>query len=184
MRVLRSAVEKVIDWYPYLFLDSHVAACVAVLEKYSKSPGVFQVDCAGISSDWLGGSNRLRLELTWKAFTAAKAARLRDTIQSRPLVEMAATSVAFVIAHRVLGLRRLFVTAYGDRVDYRSSLRRKVLEISGTERADMLDRRHREKVAQARKNPLHWDAYVIVCAFAAPMHRIRMSHHRVGVIQP
>jgi len=61
--------------------------------------------------------------------------------------------------------------------DYRAPLASRVLEISGTETLSDLGRRHREKVAQALRNPFGWDAYVIVCAFAAPEHRIRFSAH-------
>jgi hypothetical protein len=35
----------------------------------------------------------------------------------------------------------------------------------------------REKIAQALRNPFHWGAYVIVCGFASPEHRIRFSAH-------
>jgi hypothetical protein len=52
-----------------------------------------------------------------------------------------------------------------------------VLEISGTEVPSQLERRHREKVAQARDNPFGWDAYVVVCAFSGGGHRIRFTRH-------
>jgi hypothetical protein len=42
---------------------------------------------------------------------------------------------------------------HGGRADYRSSLVKRVLEISGTENLAELGRRHREKVAQALSNP-------------------------------
>jgi hypothetical protein len=52
---------------------------------------------------------------------------------------------------------------------------RGVLEISGTEDISELGRRHLEKVAQALDNTYGWGAYVIVCAFSAKGHRIRVS---------
>jgi hypothetical protein len=77
----------------------------------------------------------------------------------------------------VVPLGRLDVTKYGERADYRSRRRQLVLEVSGTEVPNELVRRHREKVAQARRNPFGWDACVIVCAFAITGHRIRFSKH-------
>ncbi len=61
---------------------------------------------------------------------------------------------------------------YGDRADYRSLDLPSVLEISGTETASELARRHREKVAQALENPFGLDAYVVVCAFSSSGHHI------------
>ncbi len=63
--------------------------------------------------------------------------------------------------------------------DYRSLTEQSVLEISGTETLEELERRHRSKVAQAMANPFGWDAYVVVCAFCRQGHRIRFSHQRV-----
>ena len=57
---------------------------------------------------------------------------------------------------------------------------RAVLEVSGTEVPAELERRHREKVAQARDNPFGWDAYLVVCAFTAEGHRIRFTRHPVA----
>ena len=52
-----------------------------------------------------------------------------------------------------------------------------VLEISGTETASELARRHREKVTQALENPFGLDAYVVVCAFSSIAHLIQFSYH-------
>jgi hypothetical protein len=52
-----------------------------------------------------------------------------------------------------------------------------VLEISGMEDISELGRRHREKVEQALDNTYSWGACVIVCAFSAKGHRIRVSRH-------
>ena len=109
---------------------------------------------------------------------AGKADRIRATMQTKPLVEMASVALALVLMHRVVRLGQLDVTDYGDRADFRSLRRSCVLEISGTETLSELGRRHREKVAQALGNPLGWDAYVVVCAFGPEGHRVRMSGHR------
>jgi hypothetical protein len=92
---------------------------------------------------------------------------------------MAATAMALVIVHHVVHLGRLVVTQYGDRTDYRSTERSCMLEVSGTETRSTLGRRHRQKVAQAVRNPFGWDAYVVVCAFSSLGHQIRLSFLRV-----
>jgi hypothetical protein len=176
-RVLRCAVEQVVDWHPHLFVDPHVAALVAVANQYSGSPAPFEVECANVTSRWLGQASQFRLEVSWHGDTVAEAERLRATMQSGPIVELAAIALALILVRRVVPLGRLDVTAYGARADYRARRRQLLLEISGTEVAAELGRRHREKVAQAQDNPFGWDAYVIVCAFSRKGHRNRFSKH-------
>lgn len=178
LRTLRCAIEEVAAWHPQMFLEPHIVACAAVMSHYSESPAVFEVDCEGITSRWLGRTKRFALEVSWTEETANKANRLRVTMQSKPLVEMAAVALAMVLVHRVLPLGQLDVTDYGDRADYRSVSASTVLEISGTETIAELERRHRDKVAQALANPFDWDACVVVCAFSSQEHRIRFSRHR------
>jgi hypothetical protein len=96
---------------------------------------------------------------------------------SKEVVELASVALAFALTRRVLGLRQLVVTNRGEGADYRVPTAARVLEVSGTETLSELGRRHREKVAQALRNPFGWGAYVIVCGFAAPEHRIRISAH-------
>ena len=127
----------------------------------------------------MGDAVKFRLNVFWSPETADKAERIRAAVQAKPLVEMAATALALVIAHRVVRLGQLDVTHYGDRTDFRSTRIPCMLEVSGTEIPIELGRRHREKVAQALLNPLGWDAYVVVCAFSFQGHRIRFSFHRV-----
>ena len=178
MPKLQCAIEQISDWHPRLFLELHIVACVAVVGPYSASPAVFEVECENIESEWLGKAMRLRLEVSWSEETARKAERLRLTIQAKPLVEMAAASLAFILTHHVVNLGSLDVAHYGDRVDYRSLSVPSVLEISGTESSSELARRHREKIAQALANPLGLDAYIVVCVFSEDGHRIRFSYHR------
>ena len=153
-------------------------ACVAVLSHYSSSPAALAVECENVTSDWLDKATRFSLEVSWSPLTAEKAARLRLTMQAKPLVEMAAVALALLLAHHVVRLGPLDVTSYGDRADYRSLSAFSVLEISGTETLAELSRRQREKVTQALANPLGWDAYIVVCAFSASGHRLRFSYHR------
>jgi hypothetical protein len=115
--------------------------------------------------------------VTWAQETAAKAERLRETMPSQEVVELASVALAFTLARRVLGLRQLVVTNRGESADYRAPTASRVLEVSGTETVSELGRRQREKAAQALRNPFGWDAYVIVCGFGTPEHRIRFSAH-------
>jgi hypothetical protein len=135
------------------------------------------VACEGVTSRWLGEDSDLRLEVAWTQETAAKAARLLATMQQKPVVELASVALAFVLARRLLALGQLDLNDYGDRADYRSPSAECVLEVSGTEDVSELGRRHREKVAQALDNTYGWGACVVVCAFSANGHRIRVSRH-------
>ena len=173
----RCAIEKVSDWHPRLFLEAHIVACVEMMRSYSASPAVFEVTCENIVSDWLGEDTQFNLEVSWTAETERKAERLRATIQTKPIVEMAASALAFILTPNIVNLGQLDVTNYGDRADYRSLDMQSVLEISGTETASELVRRHREKVVQALENPFGLDAYVIICAFSKFGHLIRFSYH-------
>jgi hypothetical protein len=176
-RTLRCAIEELADWYPRLFLEPYIAACVALLCRYTDSPAAFVVECDGIVSRWLERAKRFRLEVSWTQETAAKAERLRATMPWRAVVELASVALAFTLARRVLGLQQLVVTNRGEGADYRAPRAARVLEVSGTENVSELGRRQREKAAQALRNPFGWDAYVIVCGFSSPQHRIRFSAH-------
>ena len=98
-------------------------------------------------------------------------------MQQKPVVEMASIALAFILARRLAALGRLDLNDYGERADYRSPSAQCVLEISGTEDISELGRRHREKVAQALDNTYGWGACVVVCAFSAKGHRIRVTRH-------
>jgi hypothetical protein len=177
LRTLRCAIEDLEGWYPRLFLEPHSVACVAVMSRYSAPPATFEVACQGIPSRWLNEDGALQLEVSWTKETAAKADRLLATMQQKPVVELASVALAFILARRLLALRQLDLNDYGERADYRSPGAECVLEISGTEDISELGRRHREKVAQALDNTYSWGACVVVCAFSAKGHRIRVSRH-------
>jgi len=177
LRTLRCGVEDLENWYPRLFLEPHIVACVAVMSRYSGSPAAFEVACEGVTSRWLGKAMAFPLEVSWAEETAAKAGRLLATMQQKPVVELASVALAFVLARRLLALGQLDLNEYGERADYRSPTAECVLEISGTEDISELGRRHREKVAQALDNTYGWGACVVVCAFSAKGHRIRVSRH-------
>jgi hypothetical protein len=176
-RLLRCAIEEVADWHANLYVEPHVVAFVAVAGQYAPPPALFGVECSNVASRWLGKSAECQLEVSWQDDTAEKAARLRATMQARPLLELASVALALILGSRVVPLGQLLVTDHGDRVDYRARKRKAVLEVSGTENPAELGRRHQEKVAQARANPFGWEAYVVVCAFCAEGHRIRFTRH-------
>ena len=178
MLIRKCAIEKISNWHPRLFLELHVVACVAVMRSYSASPAVFDITCENIASDWLGEDTRFTLEVSWSEETERNAERLRATIQTKPIVEMAASALAFVLTPHIVNLGQLDVMNYGDRADYRSLDMQSVLEISGTETPSELARRHREKISQALENPFGLDAYVVVCSFSSSGHHIRFSYHR------
>jgi hypothetical protein len=90
---------------------------------------------------------------------------------------MPSIALAFILARRLVALGQLDVNDYGQRADYRSLSAECVLEVSGTEDISELGRRHRQKVAQALDNTYGWGACVVVCAFSAKGHRIRVSRH-------
>jgi hypothetical protein len=176
-RTLRCTIEDVADWYPQLFLDPYIVACVTAMSQYSDSPAAFEVNCEGIESRWLAEVERFQLQVSWTQTTVEKAERLRATMPAKEVVELVSVALGFVLARQVLGLRQLVVTNRGESADYRAPTASWVLEVSGTEILSELGRRHREKVAQALQNPFNWGAYVIVCGFATSRHRIRFSGH-------
>ncbi len=51
---LRCAIEDLEGWYPRMFLETHIIACVAVMSRYSGSPAAFDVVCENVASRWLG----------------------------------------------------------------------------------------------------------------------------------
>src|SRR5437879_4823135 len=176
-RELGCAIGEGAEWYPRLFLEPHIVSCVALLTQYSASPAEFVVECDNITSDWIENAASFILRVSWTGQTMQNAQRLRGTMQSKQLVELGAVALGLTLAYRLLRLEDVDVTEYGDRADYRSLAASCVLEISGTQDADELNRRHRQKVVQALANPFGWDAYVVVCAFSAIGHRIRFSGH-------
>src|SRR5437867_12201698 len=95
-RLLRCAIEQIADWHSHLFAEPHVVAFVAVANRYSPSPALFDVACDNVTSRWLGKADAARLEVSWHDDTAEKAERLRATMQSGPLVELASVALALI----------------------------------------------------------------------------------------
>jgi len=177
---LSCSIEQIAEWHPQLYLDPHSVACVALMSQYGPPPCQFEVPCENIASTLQGSTDRVLLHVFWSEATQEKAARLRRTMQTRPLAELAAVALACVLTPNVVDLGQLDVTNYGGRADYRSVAVPCVVEMSGTETPAELSRRHREKVAQALANPFGFDAYVVVCVFTPQGCRIRFSYHPQG----
>ena len=104
MRTFRSTIERISDWHPRLFLKLHTVACSSVMRLYLQPPAVFEVTCENIVSDWLGEEVQFKLEVSWSEETEEKAERLRATIQTKPIVEMAASSLAFILTPNIVNL--------------------------------------------------------------------------------
>jgi hypothetical protein len=109
LRTLECAVEQLADWHAQLFLEAHIVAAVAIMSRYLPSPAVFEVECVNVTSTWLGEAKHFTLKVTWLQETATRAERLLLTVQMKPLIEMAATTLALVLAYRVLDLGQLDV---------------------------------------------------------------------------
>src|SRR5262245_11517445 len=115
LRSLSCAIEQIVEWHPELYLESHAAACVALMSQYGSSPHQAEVECEHISSAWLGRSRRFRLQVSWSAGAEVNAERLRHTVQRNVLVEMAAIAVALLLTPAVVDLGQLDVVRHGDR---------------------------------------------------------------------
>ena len=98
-------------------------------------------------------------------------------MQRKPVVELASVALALLLTRRLFGQIQLDLNDYGERADYRWPAAECVLEVSGTEDPSELGRRHRGNEAQALDNPYGWGACVVICAFSAKEHRIRVSRH-------
>ena len=101
-RTLRYTIEELADWYPRLFLEPYIVACVAAMTRYTSSPASFEVDCDGIVSRWLAGAEQLRRKVSWTDASADKAERPRATMPSNEVVELASVALASIVAQRTL----------------------------------------------------------------------------------
>lgn len=178
MNTLECSIEEIIPAHPNLYLEHCAVMAVSLLSRQSASPREFLVNCEGIRSPDLAGEASLHLSLSWSDLTAYKAARIRQTEQSKAIIERAAVAMASLLFARLIPDGQMRVTRAGDRADYWLPRLKCALEVSGTTRPQEMARRHREKVEQVLSNPLGWNGYVVVCCFAAPQRIIRWSFHR------
>jgi hypothetical protein len=75
--------------------------------------------------------------------------------------------MACIVIAKIFDLRPLEVMQIGDGADYWLKNKQEMLEISGTERADELERRHREKTEQLLESLTQRYGYVFVCCFVS-----------------
>ena len=101
-----------------------------------------------------------------------------QTEQRTPIVERAAVALTALLLPKLLPGGDMHVTRIGERADYWLPGLRCALEVSGTEHARELSRRHREKVGQLLSNPLRWPGYVVICCFGRSRRLIRWSYHQ------
>jgi hypothetical protein len=173
----RWGIEDIFAAHPGLYLEHCAAMAVALLSRHSPSPGEFVVHCEGFEVPGLASVSSFQLSVAWEERTAAAAARVLRTEQTRPIVERAAVALAALLFGRLIPDGRMQVTRQGDRADYWLPQLRRAVEISGTDRPREVSRRCRAKRAQMLGNPRGWDGYVVVCCFSPGKRVIHWSHH-------
>jgi hypothetical protein len=177
MRTFEWAIEDIVVAHPHLYVEHYMVMAVALMSQQTASPCEFVVECSGFCPLALSGDTRFLLHVSWTAQTECQAQRMRLTEQSKAIVERAAVALAALTFAKLIPEGHMRVTQVGERTDYWLPRLQCALEVSGTEQTRVLQRRHREKVAQVLRNPLCWDGYVFVCCFAARHRRIRWSYH-------
>jgi hypothetical protein len=174
------AIEDIIPAHPNLYLEHCVVMAVALMSELSVSPCEFTVECAGFHLPRLRGEPKFLVRVSWTPQTALKAQRVRETGQSKSIVERAAVALAALLFAKLIPKGQMRVTRTGERADYWLHSLKCALEVSGMTQRRELVRRQREKAAQVLRNPLHWDGYVVVCCFARRARLIRWSYYRQG----
>lgn len=124
------------------------------------------------------GEAQSKLRLMWSA-DLDLAGRERPAVQGRTVTELAACTVACVVCQLYAGLQITEIAQEGDRFDYWVSdgTQEFGLEVSGTMGHDVR-KRHREKIAQLRKNPYGADGFVVVTGFASRVVIFSFNHFR------
>ena len=177
MQTFGWAIEDIVAAHPNLYLEHCAVMAVALMNQQSAPPCEWTVECEGFSPPSLGGATRFLLQVSWTEQTALKAQRVWHTEQTKPIVERAAVALAALLFAKLVPEGQMRITREGDHADYWLPRLQYALEVSGTESAHELSRRHREKVTQVLSNPLRWNGYVVVCCFTVPKRRIRWSRH-------
>jgi len=160
-----------------LYLDHCVAMAVALMSQKSGLPYEFIVNCEGMNLPAVDGEGSFLLRVSWTESTAAKVERVLQTEQRKAIAERAAVALAALLFAKLIPQAEMRVTKSGDRADFWISQLRCALEVSGTEYHRELSHRHREKIVQVLRNPLQWNAYVVVCCFDTPKGLIKWSYH-------
>jgi hypothetical protein len=175
--VFEWAIEEILPAHPHLYLEHCAAMVAAVMSRSSEVPYDLEVECEGFSPPSLSGDARFLLRVSWSEETAARAARVLQTEQRKPIVERAAVALAALLFAKLIPGGEMRVTRTGDRADYWLPRLGAALEVSGTEQLRELGRRRREKAGQVLSNPAGWPGYVVVCCFGATQRIVRWSYH-------
>jgi hypothetical protein len=177
MQTFEWAIEEIVTLHPGLYLDHCAVMAVSVMLEEPERWCEFLVESDGFSPEITEGESRFLLRVHWTEETASKAARVRHSEQSRPIVERAAVGLAALVFGRLISNGSMRVTREKERADFWLPRIRRALEISGTEHAHEVQRRHREKVVQMLANPCRWDGYVFLSRFESGKRFIRWSFH-------
>jgi hypothetical protein len=168
-------LEDIAQVHPNLDIDHLIHCLVALIAENGAHSCSFGVDCRGLPIEWSPKVHPIVLHLSWSQETTERAAQTRDTYHRHHLVEQAAVALACIIFPTLVNLSPLRVAQIGEGVDYWLQGSRYLVEISGTEQRDELERRHRQKVEQLLSGGHNRDGFVIVCCFIEK--RIILSFH-------
>jgi len=165
-KILTYNIEEIEQWHPNLFCDQIIVAAVAVMSERTSSPCRFTVECRNIETGMADECGKIQLAISWSAETEEKAKQLRNSYQRHRIVEDAAIAMALSLFQQVVNRLPIYVAHRGEGADYWLGKYELMLEISGTEREDELERRHRQKITQLLESPNRPDGYVAVTCFA------------------
>jgi hypothetical protein len=157
MRTFEWPIDDIVAAHPDLYLEHSTVMAVALMSRQGRSPCDFLVRCEGFSPPDLEGEAIFHLRCAWDERMAATAARVWVTEQPGPIVERAAVALAALAFAHLIPDGQMRVTRRGDRADYWLPRLRCALEISGTEQARELSRRHRRKTVQLMANRRGWN---------------------------
>lgn len=180
-QVFEWAIEEIVPAHPHLYLEHCAAMAVAVMSRAlnggAEAGYELTVECHGFSPPTLDGATAFAVRVCWTEETAVRAARILLTEQRSPIVERAAVALAALLFAKLIPDGELRVTRIGEHADYWLPILHAALEVSGTEQARELNRRHREKAAQVLSNPVGWPGYALVCCFGSTQGLVRWSYH-------
>jgi hypothetical protein len=149
---------------------------IALMDSYRLKPFPCSAACENIVSTVLEQTYcEITVEFDWLAETFPECQRIFQTLQREAVVEYAAVAAAFLVVTNLAQRNIAEVTLRGDKADYFLDERKYLFEISGTENAEHLVSRHKEKVRQLQANPFGKDGYVFVCCFSN--QRAKFSFH-------
>jgi len=172
------AIEDISWWHPNVECEHVVSCAVALMMEHGESACCFAVECRGWKNEGLDMPDVVRFKVTWRQETVERVRRTLTMFHRHHLIEHGAIAIACIAIAKIFDLRPLEVMQIGDGADYWLKNKQEMLEVSGTERAGELERRHREKTEQLLEGLTRHRGYVFVCCFAS--RRAIFSIHRPG----